>query len=329
LTTAGAIAAHAAMLGLPLERYEPAGWAEEILQAARAAEVAQLPRLYTAASLCAYTGRPEAAVGYAQAAVALEADPCYDPFDTGWSRLQEALAHMFAGRLDRYLEICANLSAKPGSAQVLAQGGLLVGLPMAGRDEEARAIAENTLAVARAHANPYFIANALYGSGRAFAKADPARALHFLRDGLVYAQEHRLPMLEAAIAEEAAGLEALHGDLGRALALFDASLAFVHRAGNAGSMSTTLAYLAVCFDRFDRPDIASTLYGASTHQAIVQYVVDLPVLVDHLRAALGDAAFDQCAATGANMDLGEAVSYARHHIALARRQAADPDPGRT
>jgi predicted ATPase len=329
LAIAAAIAAHTAMLAWPLERYEPAGWAEEILQAARAADLGLLPRLYTAASQCAYTGRPEAAVAYAQAAVALEADRGYDPFETGWSRLQEALAHMFAGRLDRYLEICADLSTQRGTAQVMGQGRLLVGLPMAGRDEEARDIAENTLAVARARANPHAIANALYGSGRAFAQADPARALHLLRDGLIYAQEHRLPMLEAAIAEEAAGLEALHGDLGQALALFDASLDSVHRAGNVASMSTTLAYLAVCFDRLDRPDIAATLYGASTNQAIVQYVVDLPALVDHLRDALGDAAFDQCAASGANMDLTDAVGYARHHIELARRQIADIDSGRT
>jgi predicted ATPase/class 3 adenylate cyclase len=329
LATAAAIAAHTAMLASPLERYEPAGWAEEILRAARAAELGQLPRLYTAASYCMFTGRIETAVGYAQAAVALEADPRYDPFDTGWSRSQEALAHMFAGRLDRYLEICANLSNQSGTAQILGQGALLVGLPMAGRDEEARAIAEDTLAVARAQANPYFIAMVLYASGRAFSPADPARALHFLRDGLAYAREHRLPMLEAAMAEEAAGLEAVHGDLSQALALFDASLDSVHRAGNVASTSTTLAYLAVCFDRLDRPDIASTLYGASTNQAIVQYVVDLPTLVDHLRTTIGEAAFDQCAATGAAMDLTEAVGYARHHIELARSQAANTDSGRT
>jgi predicted ATPase len=63
LATAAAIAAHAALLGETLQRYEAAGWAEEILEAARAAGLAQLPRLYTAASLCAYTGRPDAAVG--------------------------------------------------------------------------------------------------------------------------------------------------------------------------------------------------------------------------------------------------------------------------
>jgi hypothetical protein len=86
LATAAAIAAHTAMLALPLERYEPVGWAEEILAAATAAESAQLPRLYTAASLCAFTGRAEAAVGYAHAALDLEADARYNPFDTAWSR---------------------------------------------------------------------------------------------------------------------------------------------------------------------------------------------------------------------------------------------------
>jgi hypothetical protein len=29
------------------------------------------------------------------------------------------------------------------------------------------------------------------------------------------------------------------------------------------------------------------------------------------------------------MDLADAVAYARHHIELARRQTANPDPGRT
>jgi predicted ATPase len=320
VTTAAAIAAHTAMLGHMLQRFEPAGWAEEILEAARAIELAQLPRLYTAASLCMFGGRYEDAISYTQAALALGPDARYDPFDPAWSPSLQALAHLFAGRLDPFMEINANLAAQPGLSQVMGQCGLLLALPMAGRDEEARAIAEDTVAAARAHANPYCIATALYGSGRAFAPADPPRALLILRDGLGYAQQHRLLQLEAAMAEEAGGLEAAHGDPGQALALFDASLDSVHGAGDVTSMGTTLAYLAVCFDRFDRPDIAATLYGASTNQAIVQYVVDLPSMVDHLRAALGDAAFDQCAAIGAAMDLVDAVGYARHHIELARRQ---------
>jgi hypothetical protein len=85
----------------------------------------------------------------------------------------------------------------------------------------------------------------------------------------------------------------------------------------------------VWFDRFERPDVAATLYGASTYHPGSQYYVNVPAMVDHLRAALGDAAFDQCAATGAAMDVADAVGYARRQIELARRQAFNPDPGRT
>jgi hypothetical protein len=227
------------------------------------------------------------------------------------------------------MEICANLAVQPGPAHVLGQCGLLLALPLAGRDEEARAIAADTLAEARVHANPWCIGLALYGSGRAFASADPARAMGILRGGLAYAKQHRLPMFEAAIALLAAPLEAVEGDLDQALALFEAALDSFQRAGNVASLGGTLALLAVCFDRIERPDVAATLYGAGTNQSVGLYDVDLPAVVDHLRAELGDATFDQCAATGAVMDLADAVAYARYHIELARRQAANPDSGST
>jgi hypothetical protein len=113
------------------------------------------------------------------------------------------------------------------------------------------------------------------------------------------------------------------------LALIDTALEIFDGTGNVTSMGATLTHLAVCFDRLDRPDVAATLYGASTNQALSQYVVDVSAIVDHLRAALGDAAFDQCAATGATMEPADAVEYARHQIERARNQAAQPDSGRT
>jgi predicted ATPase len=328
LATAAAIAAHTAMLGHTLQRFEPVGWAEEILEAARAADLPQLPRLYTAATFCVFAGRQEDAVGCAQAALDLGADARYDAFDPAWTSYREAQGHLLAGRLDRYIELCTKLATKPGLAQLLGGCGLLLALPLAGRDEEARAIAEDTLAAAWAHANPFCIALAHSGAGWAFAPADPARALRILRDGLAYAQEHRLPLFEASIALQAASLEAVHGDPKQSLALFDAALDSFQRAGNVTNVAVTLAFLGVWFDRFDKPDVAATLYGASTtNRAVSQLVVDLPAVVDHLRAALGDAAFDQCADAGAAMDLADAAGYARHHIELARRQSANPDSG--
>ncbi len=68
-----------------LQQFEPIGWAEELLPAAVAADVAQLPRLYTAASLLHVHGRAEDAVGYAEAAVTLQDEPGYQPFANGWA----------------------------------------------------------------------------------------------------------------------------------------------------------------------------------------------------------------------------------------------------
>ena len=312
LASAAAIAAHTALLAFALQRFEPVGWAEEILAAATAADLPQLPRLYTAASLCSFTGRLDAAVDYAQTAVALEADPRYDPFEPGWSSLWEAAAYILrrSGRPAPWRSTPA-LTAQPGLAHVVGLCGMLYALPLVGRAEEAMAIAEETVAAARAHGNPFWIAFALQGYGRAFTEADPARALDALRQGLAFAREHRVPLWEAIIAAEAAGLEAVHGELEQALALFDTTIDSFHRAGNVANLADTLANLAVFFDRIERPEIAATVYGASTHHASIVMVTDLPAVVDHLRAVLGEIAFDRCVAAGAAMEPAEAVPYAR------------------
>ena len=74
LRVATVIAAHAAIMSWPLQRFEPVGWAEEILEAVVEADLPQLPRLYIAASLCLYGGRPDVGVAYAEAAARLELD---------------------------------------------------------------------------------------------------------------------------------------------------------------------------------------------------------------------------------------------------------------
>ena len=80
-----------------------------------------------------------------------------------------------------------------------------------------------------------------------------------------------------------------------------------HRAGNVANLAATLANLAVFFDRIERPEIAATVYGASTGHASIDIVANLPAVVDHLRSVLGEPAFDECVAAGAAMEPAEAV----------------------
>ena len=312
------------MMGLYLLRFEPVGWAAEILDAATAVDLVQLPRLYTAAGLCSWTGSPEVGVGYAQTALTLEADPRYDGFETGWSSVAESSGHIFAGRIDRFVEISTALAAQPGSAHVSGLCGLLYVLPSLGRAEEAMAMAEETLSAARASGNPGLIAYALGGCGVAFTTTDPVRALNVLREALAYCREHRIVYFEGVCARDAAGLEAVHGDVEEALSLFDNAIDGFHRAGNVPGMAELLANLTVFFDRRGSAEVAATLWGARANHPTDYLATDLPATVARLHATLGDTAFDECAAAGANMELGDAVAYARAQIQQARRQAVTP-----
>jgi tetratricopeptide (TPR) repeat protein len=279
--------------------------------------------LYSAAGLCALTGRVEAGVDYAEIAVALESDPRYDPFEFGWSSLWAATAHAYAGHRDRFVEICAGLAAQRGFAHVTGLCGLVTMLPAIGRADEAMAIAEEAVAEARAHGNPFWICCALYGYGRAFAETDPTRALTALREGLFFAREHRIQYYEARISRNAAHLEASYGDLEHALALFETAIDSFHRAGDHATLATSLAYLAVLFERIERPEVAATIYGTSTHDASNSKVVNRPGAVGRLQATLGDIVFDQCVAVGAAMERADAVRYARDQIQATRREIAD------
>jgi predicted ATPase len=322
VVTATSIAAHTTMLfGLVLG-YEAVGWAEELLAAATAADVRALPRLYTAASICSYIGRPEAAVGYAETARKLEADHRYLGFQPAVSRTYHGIAHLFAGQVDRCMAIWAEMAARPESGTMRTCGRALLTwlLPAVGRTEEARLMAEDAVAAARVHGNPAIVTVALAGYGRAFAETDPRLALDAYREGLRYCREHRVQSGEAFVAREAAGLEALHGRPDEAGDLFDIAMDAYLRSGDHHSLAITLAHLGVFFDRVDQPDVAATLHGATARYGSIVAVPGFAGTMEHVRTALGVAPFDTCVETGTAMSLAEAVAYAHRQIEVVRSQ---------
>jgi hypothetical protein len=318
VATAATIAAHTTRLSFPLLWLEPIGWALEILDAAVVADVPHLARLYSAASLCCYIGRIDDAVDYAGTAIALEANPRYEPFEPGWTDFLEAVANVFAGRIDRYIEVSRRLALQTGGPRAIGLAALTWALPAVGRADEAMAIADEALVSARDHGNPFWTEMALYGCGRAFADTDPQRALHALRQGVREARENRHAFWEAVIAQDAALLEALHGDLDEALALYDDTIESFKVAGNYENVAATLAYLAVCFERFGNPEVAAILYGASSGHGSLVWVIHLDEVTDRLRSVLGASEFDKSALHGSSLSPVDAVKYAREQIAFAR-----------
>jgi predicted ATPase/class 3 adenylate cyclase len=317
LAVAAAIAAHAAMLTRVLQRYEPVGWVEQILDDVAAADLAYLPRIYTAASLCSYIGRPEDGLRYADRAVALEHAGDHDAFEPGWSSFWEATANLYLGRLDRAVEIFEQLGAGTGLGHVNGLSGLLYFLGVVGRTDEALEIAEETVAAARAYGRPIWIAFALQGYARAFSTVDPDRALGALREGLDYTREHRLPFFEALTLRDLASLEASDGDPAEALALFDATLGLFHGAGDVNNVNVTLGHLVVFFDRIAEPFTAATLYGAIETDGALDLVPELGRVVGQVREALDPADFDDAVAEGRALEIAEVVGYARRQLEAA------------
>jgi len=123
----------------------------------------------------------------------------------------------------------------------------------------------------------------------------------------------------AVIARDAAGLEALHGDLDAGLDLFEAAIVSFQQSGDTNSLAMTLTNLAHFFDRFERLEAAASLYGSVSTHPITSYV-ELAAVTEHLRASLGMSRFQACVAAGSAMELGEAVQYARSQISLARSE---------
>jgi len=200
---------------------------------------------------------------------------------------------------------------------------MLTMLPVVGRVEEARAIANETVRVVRAHGNPFLIVGSLSGYGRAFADTEPTRALDAMRQALAESRAHRLVVWEAIVSREVAGIEAVHGDPCRALALFEVAIDSLHRAGEVANIRVVFAEMAVLFDGLEHPEIAATLYGATHRHGDTGWVRHLAGVPEHLRMTLGDAAFDDCVAAGAAMELNDAVAYARNQIHLTRQQLRD------
>ncbi len=151
----------------------------------------------------------------------------------------------------------------------------------------------------------------------------PVRAQEAYRLGLGISREHRIPFWEAAIAQDAAGLEVDHRDPEQSLATFDAAIDSFRQAGAIGVLAGALANLAIYLDRADRAEVAATLVGTTTAHPSIIMAVGLADVIKHLRAALGSARFDECVSTGAAMELANAARFARAQIQLLRSELAE------
>jgi predicted ATPase/DNA-binding CsgD family transcriptional regulator len=318
------IAAHAALMGFSVQLFETVAWAEELLVRATDADVRRLPRLYTAAGYACFTGRAETARDHAHRATELETDDRYDACAPGYASFIEALGAVYCGELDRYVELTGEVARRYGRDRGYALAAYVDGLQSCGRTDEALALTEDSVAVARSVGNPYWISYALWIAGMAFSKADERRAFAAWDEGVAFVREHRVHFFEGFLARDAARLHTSHGDADTAMLLFAEAIAAFQRAGNVPQLVITLASVPALFERLDRLAPAAMLLGAlSLEPSSIHHVPELAALGDRVATKLGVARAAELTAAGAALDLNGAAVYARQQIDVARR---DPHP---
>ena len=324
------IAAHAALMGFSVELFETIGWAESFLVAATEADVLHLPRLYTAAGYACFVGRAAAAAANAHRATELEAVPRYEPCEPGYATFIEALAEVYSGNLNRYVELTRSVASMPGRAYGIA--AYVDGLQSAGRVEEAVGLTGAAVVAARHVGNPYWMAYTLWIVGLAFSKVDASRALAAWEEGMEVVREHNVHFFEGFMARDAALLQTANGDLDTALVLFGSAISTFHRAGNVAQLVITLASVPALFERLDRLRVAAVVYGAMTRESgSFHHVPGLSDFGERVAAKLGRTALRRLLAEGTAMDLNDAAAYARDQLEVAhrdlRQQALEVAPG--
>ena len=319
LDAGAAIAAYSGLLGPFLENYEPIAWAEELIEPARAVDHARLAAMCVVASLCVLVGRFEEAVRYSEVGEPVIATAGDKVANFGAPFL--ASAYLFAGRPERYVELCRALLTRGGDANTFTRANLVFALAALGSTDEAMAAANGLIDAAEAIGNPWVLSYALFAWGFAFRDTDSGRALEAFRRGVIISQDSGNRFFETQFSYWLCGLEAEHGE---PVATLD-SLAVVirknHESGNIGMLHNPLATLAIALDRLGRHEPAATIAGfAALNPMVAVALPELEALTTHLREILGNQAFESLARKGETMTIAAIATYAFDQIDQARTE---------
>src|SRR4051794_27879139 len=188
-------------------RDEAANWAEEIVDAARAAKHRRLAVLLTWAASSAWSfGRLEDAKRYGNEAISLAGRPGFDPFV--WAFTDLAMVAAYEGDVSRAIELVrAGSQVDADHADRFCLAFLLYFTAAAGRTKEAMRISADVVAATEATGIPSSIGLVYWAKGEAFARTDPAVALQAYDHALQIARRSGNRFWELMAIPKIAGLQ--------------------------------------------------------------------------------------------------------------------------
>jgi predicted ATPase len=319
LDAGAAIAAYGAFLAPNLENFEPIGWAEELVEPARAIDHPRLAALCVGGSLCCLVGRFDEAVRYSEVGQTVIAAASDKVSYVGEGFLGSA--YLFLGQPERYVELCRAWLTRSGETNTFARANLVTALFASGSTDEARVAANGLIDAAEAIGNPWVLAYVLNVCGVTFRDTDPDPALAAMRRGVLTAHDSGNRLYETAFSYWLAGSEAEYGDRVAALGYLAVAIRNHHESGNIGMLPIPLAVLATFLDRLGRYEPAATIGGfAAVNPMAPTTLPELGTATTHLREVLGDQTYESFTRKGETMTTTEMVTYAYDQIDQARTE---------
>ena len=314
---AATIASNIGDMGRFVVRDEAAFWAEEIVDLARTIKHPRLIFLLTWAASTAWSlGRKEDAKQYGAEAIALSEDAHFDAFE--WTFSDLATIAMYEGDTTRAVELITRGADREGEQYGRFN---LVFVPYflaaCGRDQEARAIAEETIAKAQATGVPCSIIIAWWGKAQAWYTLDPALTLECYEHAAALARDTGNRFFESIMVPHVAALQASSNDPTAALRSFKQILGILQRSPDLMIAVVGVASLIILFERIGHPVPAARLSGAlASLSALDHSHASVRDATDRLRQTLGGSTFDEESRRGAAMSLRESADYAAEQVEL-------------
>jgi predicted ATPase len=320
LDTAAAIAAYATFLGTWVEQYEPSGWAEELVEPAKAVDHRRLAQLYVMAAQCYLAGRSEDFLGYAEAGQMVVESGRFEAVPYEFEAMLGS-AYAALGQPERWVEVCRSVIARSPGTHTLARALLAVALTFADAHDEALAASEGLPAAADDTGNPNVAAFALLAYGFARRDADPAAAYAVVQRGLTIAQDSGNRWAESICAGVLSRWVVAHGDPTEAFDYLTLAIRRYYDSGNVALLRSPLAALAAYLDRLGHHEPAATISGFAVTPFTRTVRPEITTAITHLREVLGDEAYESFARAGLDMTNARMATYALDQIDHAR---ADP-----
>ena len=316
LDAATAIAGYAGLLGYLVENYEPIAWAQELVDPAHDVDHPRLALLYVIASLSYISGRIEAAVRYSDAGrPVLDSDRAAVPYGI---RAMLGGTYMYVGQNERTIDWCHAELARGGDTHACARTGVVIALSVAGRRDEAMAIADGLTEAAEATNNPWSISYSLLAFGLACRGPRVQRGLDALRRGLMIAQDSGNRGNESHLLSVLGRLEAEHGEPLAALDHLTRAIRNYHDSGNPSNMGGPLAIFAALLDRIGHYEPAAVIADYGLSPLTAEAFPEIQAAIAHLRGVLGEEAYEAFARRGEAMTATEMAAYAYDQIDQAR-----------